>query len=292
MDVLSKYDDFDNTVSDNMDSIVRHFGTYLPEKEIGNDIYDDINQMDGITQMENEEWVHTTDIIPPCSVCFCNGWGTAIKNCGCNSGSSPCGCDDEPTLSDVILQILNYEINPISFTSSIDADFDNKVLLILNDEAKTIIAPSMVFKNLTYDSQRRLELEGKELAIENLKLSGTQSKYDENTFVLNNSETISINNLNCSKRNAYNHLAIGVSGETYPQSISISGSTFTTAKNYAIYIEKMIDGGTININNCHFDKASNCISYTGNNATITMTDCTFDNKDVDNIIIGGQEITL
>lgn len=176
----------------------------------------------------------------------------------------------------------------------------------LNDEAKvysisnanitnspSITAKSVILNDSTLTNNARMQIKAENVNINNLQVTGDFPKSTSNSVIkINDTENIIFKDMIFNSNNVYNGVEIGLNSEKLPKNILFENCKFEgTFSNNAILVFGTQNDATITLSNCTFDKLSNALRLSNKSnasgVTVNIINCSVNQWEETNKEYGG-----
>ena len=157
----------------------------------------------------------------------------------------------------------------------------------------TINAKNIVLADSTLSNNARLKVNSNNIEVNNLNISGDFPKENGNSVIsLNDAEYVVFKDMTFNSNNVYNGIEIGLNSEKLPKNILFENCKFEgTFSNNAILIFGTQNDATITLSNCSFDKLSNALRLSNKSnasgVTVNIINCSVNQWEETNKEYGG-----
>lgn len=157
----------------------------------------------------------------------------------------------------------------------------------------TINAKNIVLNDSTLSNDARLKVNSNNIEVNNININGDFPKENGNSVIsLNDAEYVVFKNMTFNSNNVYNGVEIGLNSEKLPKNVLFENCKFEgTFSNNAILVFGTQNNATITLSNCTFDKLSNALRLSNkSNAsgiTVNIINCSVNQWEETNKEYGG-----
>lgn len=157
----------------------------------------------------------------------------------------------------------------------------------------TINAKNIVLNDSTLSNNARMKVNSNNIEVNNLNISGDFPKENGNSVIsLNNAEYVVFKDMTFNSNNVYNGVEIGLNSEKLPKNILFENCKFEgTFSNNAILVFGTQNDATITLSNCTFDKLSNALRLSNKSnasgVTVNIINCSVNQWEETNKEYGG-----
>ena len=157
----------------------------------------------------------------------------------------------------------------------------------------TINAKNIVLNNSTLSNNARLKVNSNNIEVNNLNISGNFPKENGNSVIsLNDADYVVFKDMTFNSNNVYNGVEIGLNSEKLPKNILFENCKFEgTFSNNAILVFGTQNDATITLSNCTFDKLSNALRLSNKSnasgVTVNIINCSVNQWEETNKEYGG-----
>ena len=157
----------------------------------------------------------------------------------------------------------------------------------------TINAKNIVLDDSTLSNNARLKVNSNNIEANNLNISGDFPKENGNSVIsLNDAEYVVFKDMTFNSNNVYNGIEIGLNSEKLPKNILFENCKFEgTFLNNAILVFGTQNNATITLSNCSFDKLSNALRLSNKSnasgVTVNIINCSVNQWEETNKEFGG-----
>lgn len=157
----------------------------------------------------------------------------------------------------------------------------------------TINAKNIVLNDSTLSNNARLKVNSNNIEVNNLNISGNFPKENGNSVIsLNDADYVVFKDMTFNSNNVYNGVEIGLNSEKLPKNILFENCKFEgTFSNNAILVFGTQNDATITLSNCTFDKLSNALRLSNKSnasgVTVNIINCSVNQWEETNKEYGG-----
>ena len=157
----------------------------------------------------------------------------------------------------------------------------------------TINAKNIVLNDSTLSNNARIKVNSNNIEVNNLNISGDFPKENGNSVIsLNDAEYVVFKDMTFNSNNVYNGVEIGLNSEKLPKNILFENCKFEgTFSNNAILVFGTQNNATITLSNCTFDKLSNALRLSNKSnasgVTVNIINCSVNQWEETNKEFGG-----
>ena len=157
----------------------------------------------------------------------------------------------------------------------------------------TINAKNIVLNDSTLSNNARLKVNSNNIEVNNLNISGNFPKENGNSVIsLNDADYVVFKDMIFNSNNVYNGVEIGLNSEKLPKNILFENCKFEgTFSNNAILVFGTQNDATITLSNCTFDKLSNALRLSNKSnasgVTVNIINCSVNQWEETNKEYGG-----
>lgn len=157
----------------------------------------------------------------------------------------------------------------------------------------TINAKNIVLNNSTLSNNARLKVNSNNIEVNNLNISGNFPRENGNSVIsLNDADYVVFKDITFNSNNVYNGVEIGLNSEKLPKNILFENCKFEgTFSNNAILVFGTQNDATITLSNCTFDKLSNALRLSNKSnasgVTVNIINCSVNQWEETNKEYGG-----
>ena len=157
----------------------------------------------------------------------------------------------------------------------------------------TINAKNIVLNDSTLSNNARLKVNSNNIEVNNLNISGDFPKENGNSVIsLNDADYVVFKDMTFNSNNVYNGVEIGLNSEKLPKNILFENCKFEgTFSNNAILVFGTQNDATITLSNCTFDKLSNALRLSNKSnasgVTVNIINCSVNQWEETNKEYGG-----